>query len=80
VYFPTHSFGVDSSRVLEEIMNTEPRSAEVAQLISDISRDTEQRLVRKARQNLDRLVDRLGENDPEVTHLRTFLDLLEGDQ
>ena len=80
VYSPSHSFGVDSSRVLEEIMDTEPRSAEVAKLISDISRDADQRLVREARQNLGRLADRLGENDPEVTHLRTFLDLMEGDE
>ena len=80
VYSPSHSFGVDSSRVLEEIMDTEPRSTDVAELIARISRDTQRKLFRNARQDLERLVDRLGENDPEVTHLHTFLDLMEGDE
>ena len=80
VHSPSQSFGVDSSRVLEEIMDTEPRSAEVAELIARISRDTQKKLLKNARQDLERLVDRLGENDPEVTHLRTVLDLMEGDE
>ena len=80
VYSPTHSFGVDSSRVLEEIMDTEPRSAEIAALISRISQDAGEKLLNDARQDLERLADRLGENDPDVTHLRTFIDLVEGDK
>ena len=80
VYNPSHSFGVDSSRVLEEIMDTEPRTAEVAELIAHISGDTERKSFKDARQGLERLVARLGENDPDVTHLRTFLDLVEADE
>ena len=80
VYSPSHSFGVDSSRVLEEIMDTEPRTAEVAELIAHISGDTERKSFKDARQGLERLVARLGENDPDVTHLRTFLDLVETDE
>ena len=34
VYTPDHAFGVDSSRVLEELMDTEPRNAEVDAEIS----------------------------------------------
>ena len=37
VYPPTHSFGVDSSRVLEEIMDADPRAKEVQHLMKDIS-------------------------------------------
>ena len=80
LYSPTHSFGVDSSRVLEEIMDTEPRSAAVMELMSRISQDTESKSFQDARQGLERLVARLGENDPDVTHLRTFLDLVEADE
>ena len=38
VYSPSHSFGVDSSRVLEEIMDVDPRSAKVKELLSTVSR------------------------------------------
>ena len=34
MYSPTHSFGVDSSRVLEEIMDADPRAQEVQTLLS----------------------------------------------
>ena len=37
VYSPTHSFGVDSSRVLEEIMDADPRAKKVKELLSDVS-------------------------------------------
>ena len=55
VYPPSQSFGVDSSRVLEEIMHTGSRTAEVARLISRISRATEGKSIESARRNLQRL-------------------------
>ena len=39
VYSPTHSFGVDSSRVLEEIMDADPRAQEVKALLSQVSQE-----------------------------------------
>ena len=41
VYSPTHSFGVDSSRVLEEIMESGPRTEVVQNLLSQISQAVE---------------------------------------
>ena len=38
VYSPTHSFGVDSSRVLEEVMDAPPRTEAVHSLLCEISR------------------------------------------
>ena len=79
VYSPTHSFGVDSSRVLEEIMDAPPRNEEVHELLAQVSRDIGRQRYRRAKGSLARLVDRLGENDPEVTRMRTLLDFMEGE-
>lgn len=78
VYSPTHSFGVDSSRVLEEIMEADPRAEEVSRLLSQLSQEIGKQRLDNAHTLLDRLVERLGEGDPEVTRIRTLLDFMEG--
>ena len=80
VYSPTHSFGVDSSRVLEEIMDADPRTQEVDALLSEVSQEVGTQRYDRARELLTRLVERLGENDPEVTRIRTLLDFMEGEE
>lgn len=80
VYSPTHSFGVDSSRVLEEIMDADPRAQEVNALLSQISQDVGKQRYERARGLLVQLVGKLGEHDPEVTRIRTLLDFMEGEQ
>ena len=80
VYPPTHSFGVDSSRVLEEIMDAEPRAAEVEELLNKVSREVGTQRYDNARGLLVQLVDRLGENDPEVTRIITLLEFMEGEE
>ena len=47
VYCPTHSFGVDSSRVLEEIMDTPPRTAEVEDLLTKVSQEVGKQRLRR---------------------------------
>ena len=79
VYSPTHSFGVDSSRVLEEIMDADPRATEVKELLSKVSQVIGEEQFDQARRLIDQLVDRLGEDDPEVTRLRILLDFMEGE-
>src|SRR5437899_2324194 len=74
VYSPTHSFGVDSSRVLEEIMDADPRAQEVKLLLSRVAQEGGKRRYESVRGLLTQLVDRLGEGDPEVTRIRTLLD------
>lgn len=78
VYSPSHSFGVDSSRVLEEIMDTGPRTAKVADLLGEISGRIDRDEFTGARCSLAELTKTLGEDDPEVTRLRTLLDFMEG--
>jgi predicted ATP-binding protein involved in virulence len=78
VYSPTHSYGVDSSRVLEEVMGSDPRAKEVQELLTEVSRVVGRQDFARGRELLARLVERLGENDPEVTRIHTLLDFVEG--
>ena len=77
VYSPTHSFGVDSSRVLDEIMDAESRTKETQDLLSRVSREIGKQRYEEARGLLDRICEVLGEADPEVTRIQTLLDFLE---
>ena len=80
VYSPTHSFGVDSSRVLEEIMDSPPRTTEVEALLKKVSQEVGKQRYEHARQSLAQLVELLGKDDPEVTRIRTLLDFMEGEE
>ena len=80
VYSPTHSFGVDSSRVLEEVMDAPPRTEEVEDLLTKVSQELGKQRLEQARGLLAQLVDRLGENDPDVTRITTLLDFVEGEE
>ena len=78
VYPPTHSYGVDSSRVLEEVMDSDPRAKEVQNLLVEISREVGRQHFERTRGLLNQVVELLGESDPEVTRIRTLLDFVEG--
>ena len=80
VYSPTHSFGVDSSRVLEEVMEAEPRTENVQKLLVAVSNDVGKQRYDDARESLAQLVGILGEGDPEVTRVATLLAFLEGEE
>ena len=80
VYTPTHSFGVDSSRVLEEIMGADPRTQKVNVLLSQVSQTIGKQRYESARGLLAQLVGQLGENDPEVARIGTLLDFMEGEE
>ena len=79
VYSPDHSFGVDSSRILEEIMEADPRTEQVQSLLSEISRTIGEERYGEARAQWPTLSRWLGEDDPEVTRIRTLLDFMTED-
>ena len=79
VHWPPYSFGVDSSRVLEEIMDAEPRAKKVKELLSNVSQVIGKEQFDQARGLVEQLADHLGDGDPEVTRLRTLLDFMEGE-
>jgi predicted ATP-binding protein involved in virulence len=79
VYSPARSFGIDSSRVLEEVMDTKSRNAGVEDAISNIARLIGDGKSTEARAAIKTLSDEIGEDDPEITRARTLLDFMEGD-
>ena len=79
VYSPSRSYGVDSSRVLEEVMEADPRTEEVHELLGEISRVIGRERFERGRELLAKLIGMIGEHDPEVTRVRTLLDFLEGE-
>lgn len=79
VYSPARSFGVDSSRVLEEVMDTKSRNAGVDETISRIAKLIGDGKANEAKAAIKTLSDEIGEDDPEITRARTLLDFMEGD-
>lgn len=80
VYSPTHSFGVDSSRVLEELMDALPRTPEVQELLNKVSKTIAEKKLEEATSLVVELSAKLGEDDAEVIRARTLLDLLGGEE
>lgn len=78
VYSPPRSYGIDSSRVLEEVMGSDQQTKEIKELLSRISESIGKQHFDQARELLDRIIEQMGENDPEVTRIRTLLDFVEG--
>jgi predicted ATP-binding protein involved in virulence len=79
IYSPSWSFGIDSSRVLEELMDTKARNAGVEKKISRIARLISDGKAEEAKAAIKTLSDEIGEDDPEITRARTLLDFMEGD-
>jgi predicted ATP-binding protein involved in virulence len=76
-YSPEHSFGLDSSRVLEEIMRTRIRNKDVDELLAKIARQIGDDDFAGARATIKEATEKLGEDDPEVTRAQTLLAFVE---
>lgn len=77
VFTPEYSFGIDSSRVLEELMETAPRNTNVEEQIGTIARLIADGMREEANAAIDALSLEIGEDDPEITRARTLLDFME---
>lgn len=79
VYSPTHSFGVDSSRVLEEIMDTSRRAHEIQDLLDGLSEVVSKGDLERARALVDELSGKIGQDDADVIRARTLIDFIGGE-
>jgi predicted ATP-binding protein involved in virulence len=79
VHTPDHSFGVDSSRVLEELMDTKPRNAGVDEKLNKIAALIDSGKEAAARSIIDKLAEEIGDSDPEITRARLLLDFMDED-
>ncbi|MBL9061707.1 AAA family ATPase [Tabrizicola sp.] len=80
VYSPARSFGIDSSRILEEVMDTRPRNAGVEARIARIAKLIGDGKSEAAKAEIKLLSEDIGEDDPEITRAMTLLDFLEEDE
>lgn len=74
---PERSFGIDSSRILEEVMHTSARNDSVAVLLRQLFHLIDQEDLSAARNLLPAVEAQIGPDDPEVTRARALMHFLE---
>ncbi|HEY3354862.1 MAG TPA: AAA family ATPase, partial [Polyangia bacterium] len=75
---PPRSFGIDSSRILEELLHTKQRTQDVADRLRDLFRAIDKEDFETARRLAAELEADLGSDDPEITRARALMTFLEG--
>jgi predicted ATP-binding protein involved in virulence len=76
-FTPPRSFGIDSSRILEEVMHVPRRTEQTDKLLSRMATEIEKEQLDDARKTLAEVEQTLGKDDPEVTGANTLIDLLD---
>jgi predicted ATP-binding protein involved in virulence len=77
---PSRSFGIDSSRILEEVMHVSRRNEETKDLLSRMAEQIDREELSEAKKTLGEVEQKLGHDDPEVTGANTLINLLESTQ
>jgi predicted ATP-binding protein involved in virulence len=77
VTMPLRSYGIDSSRVLEEVMDAKSRNNSVEQLLGRLFGLIDKEDFSAASNLLHQVEEKLGPDDPEVTRARTLMTFLE---
>lgn len=77
---PSRSFGIDSSRILEEVMHVSRRNEETKGLLSRMAEQIDREELGEAKKTLGEVEQKLGQDDPEVTGANTLINLLESTQ
>ncbi|WP_160715350.1 AAA family ATPase [Chitinophaga solisilvae] len=74
---PASSFGMDSNRVLEEILDAPPRNEKVNELLNSLYKFIDDEKLHDAKEQIGKLILILGPDDPEVTRSSTMISFLE---
>jgi predicted ATP-binding protein involved in virulence len=74
---PPRSFGIDSSRILEEVMGAGSRDDSVETLLTTLFKSIDDEDFENARRLLTEVETKLGSDDPEVTRARALMTFLE---
>lgn len=74
---PQRSLGLDSSRVLEELMDVKSRNEKIDRDLHELFRIIDDEDFPTAKQRIDELQRVLGDNDPELTRARSLIAFLE---
>ena len=75
---PTRTFGINSDRVLDELMRGgSSRNAETKRKLGELAAAIDREDFSQSQRLLQEVEDILGEQDPEVTHYRTLISFLQ---
>jgi predicted ATP-binding protein involved in virulence len=77
VSIPSASYGLDSSRVLEEVMHTSERTDAEVERLRELALALDQEDFAQAKKLIGEVEAKLGANDPEVTRARTLMTFLQ---
>lgn len=74
---PGRAFGIDSSRILEEVMHTPRRNEQIDRLLTELAKQIDREEFEAARTTMALLETKLGPDDPELTRAGTLMAFLE---
>jgi predicted ATP-binding protein involved in virulence len=74
---PESSIGVDSNRILQELMNAPTRNEKVQNQMDAISLLIDEESFEDARSKIELLKKTIGENDAEIVHFESIMTFLE---
>jgi predicted ATP-binding protein involved in virulence len=77
---PPESYGLNASRVLDELMGASDRNKEIADKLQIMFRLIDDEDFDQARQAIITLTEQLGEFEPELTRARSLIKFLEGNE
>lgn len=77
VSIPSASYGLDSSRVLEEVMHTSERTDAEVERLRELALALDQEDFAQAKKLIGEVEAKLGANDPEVTRARILMTFLQ---
>jgi len=77
---PLESYGLDANRILEEQMGASQRNKEVADKLHALFRLIDDENFDGARQAMIPLVEKIGDQAPEITQARSLIKFLEGNE
>ncbi len=75
---PPRALGLDSSRVLEELMRVKARNAQIDAELHKLFKHIDAEALDKAEALIAKLKKKLGENDPDLNRARALIAFLEG--
>ena len=78
-YTPDQALGLDSNRVLEDIMGTPARNEQVQSFLHELFRAIDREDFPKAREKMREIGATLGDSDPELVRARSLISFLGGE-
>lgn len=78
-YNPAISFGLDSSSVLEEILDSSPRNKSINKSLNELFGLIDEEKLKEAKNKLEELKEILGPNNPDIVRSETMINFFQDD-